>query len=438
MRYAFKARELDPDGSEMECVLKCFKADVVGEDEDVSQLIEAEAMTQMVAEDYAQQFNRLAASKGMSQHTIAFVPVSVVRVQNEEDGTEETYSIEPYGCATEFAWPSDYFPIIIDCPSLDLSLPLNTACALPYTGSFLVSTSSLTTTTGTMSSNRKSSARSAISPTIFRAACSSSMTYRAWELFTQTHRCVGAFTHRRVRASAHSRVGAFARRRNRASVHLRVGAFARRRSGASAPLIRLVWRRPMLGRVAQIHTIDGVGFGAGNLGEEGIQRFLRAHRHTLLCEQVRLVRSRASRCSAHSHSQLDVSERAPRSTLRASLRTSPRIHTSVRRLVSIAAGAALASRGPVGRRAGGQDTGGRGDPFEGGRGARRTRGIARGADGARRGRGRHGGDPATHPCAGACRGAPASMSAGGGFTDLESHLGYLSYCADSVQRTFRV
>ena len=103
MRYAFKARELDPDGSEMECVLKCFKADVVGEDEDVSQLIEAEAMTQMVAEDYAQQFNRLAASKGMSQHTIAFVPVSVVRVQNEEDGTEETYSIEPYGCATEFA-----------------------------------------------------------------------------------------------------------------------------------------------------------------------------------------------------------------------------------------------------------------------------------------------------------------------------------------------
>ena len=38
----------------------------------------------------------------------------------------------------------------------------------------------------------------------------------------------------------------------------------------------------------QIHTLNGDGFGAGNLGEEGIRRFLRAHTHTLLCEQLGL------------------------------------------------------------------------------------------------------------------------------------------------------
>ena len=36
----------------------------------------------------------------------------------------------------------------------------------------------------------------------------------------------------------------------------------------------------------QIHTADGVGFGAGNLGAEGLRRFLRTHRHNLLCEQL--------------------------------------------------------------------------------------------------------------------------------------------------------
>ena len=34
--------------------------------------------------------------------------------------------------------------------------------------------------------------------------------------------------------------------------------------------------------------MDGAGFGAGNLGEEGMRRFLQAHRHTLLCEQLGL------------------------------------------------------------------------------------------------------------------------------------------------------
>merc|ERR1712232_939967 len=38
----------------------------------------------------------------------------------------------------------------------------------------------------------------------------------------------------------------------------------------------------------QIHTFDGEGFGAGNTGAQGIERFLQSHRHGLLCEQLGL------------------------------------------------------------------------------------------------------------------------------------------------------
>jgi len=38
----------------------------------------------------------------------------------------------------------------------------------------------------------------------------------------------------------------------------------------------------------QIHTFDGEGFGAGNLGSRGIERFLQNHRHNLVCEQLGL------------------------------------------------------------------------------------------------------------------------------------------------------
>ena len=59
----------------------------------------------MVADDYAQQFNRLASSKGLPQR-IAFLPVSVVhipRIDEEEraqdaGATYDTYSIEPCTC----------------------------------------------------------------------------------------------------------------------------------------------------------------------------------------------------------------------------------------------------------------------------------------------------------------------------------------------------
>jgi hypothetical protein len=38
----------------------------------------------------------------------------------------------------------------------------------------------------------------------------------------------------------------------------------------------------------QIHTFDGRGFGLGNIGANGIRRFLRSHRHNLLCEKLGL------------------------------------------------------------------------------------------------------------------------------------------------------
>merc|ERR1712083_700905 len=38
----------------------------------------------------------------------------------------------------------------------------------------------------------------------------------------------------------------------------------------------------------QVHTFDGQGFGAGNMGAAGIRRFLASHRHSLLCEELKL------------------------------------------------------------------------------------------------------------------------------------------------------
>ena len=95
MRLAFRAREVFSDGSASDVVLKCFKPEILEEGENEADLIKSEAMTQMVAEDYAQQWNKLAASKGLEQR-LAFLPVSVVVVPASGGTPEETYSIEPY------------------------------------------------------------------------------------------------------------------------------------------------------------------------------------------------------------------------------------------------------------------------------------------------------------------------------------------------------
>lgn len=190
MRLAYRARELFEDGSAMDVVLKCFREDVLQEGEIEADLIECEALTQMVAEDYAQQFNKLCASKGLS-HCLAFVPVSVVRLRSEseqDDGgeEEETFSIEPF-------LPGEY---------------------VKYSDN----------DGHTETEDEASSAFS----------------------FFSHHVSGGALVITDIQG---------------------VGTF---------------YTDP------QIHTLDGQGFGAGNLGERGIRRFLQSHRHGLLCEKLGL------------------------------------------------------------------------------------------------------------------------------------------------------
>lgn len=186
MRLAYKAREIFDDGSECEVVLKHFKEDALEEDEDEDELIKSEAMTQMVADEYAQQFNKLASSKGLS-HRVAFLPVSVVKVMPTNGSTQvETYSIEPY-------LPGEY---------------------VKY---------------------NDNDGHTANEDEVAEAFC-----------FFTHHVSGGALVVTDLQG---------------------VGTF---------------YTDP------QIHTLDGQGFGAGNLGERGIARFLQAHRHTLLCEQLGL------------------------------------------------------------------------------------------------------------------------------------------------------
>lgn len=187
MRFAYKAREIFDDGGEIEVVLKHFKEDVLAEDEDEDELIKSEALTQMVADDYAQQFNKLASSKGLS-HRVAFLPVSVVKVMPADGSTQqvETYSIEPY-------LPGEY---------------------VKY---------------------NDNDGHTANEDEVAQAFC-----------FFTHHVSGGALVVTDLQG---------------------VGTF---------------YTDP------QIHTLDGEGFGAGNLGERGIRRFLQAHRHTLLCEQLGL------------------------------------------------------------------------------------------------------------------------------------------------------
>ena len=189
MRLAFKARELYPDGTASDVVLKLFRDDVLQEGEDESDLIACEAMTQMVAEDYAQQFNKLCASRGVS-HCVAFVPVSVVRLRPEDepsDGPMDTFSIEPF-------LPGEY---------------------VKYSDN---------------DGHTENEDEVAVAFSFFTYSVSG-----------------GAMVITDIQG---------------------VGTF---------------YTDP------QVHTMDGEGFGAGNLGERGIRRYLQSHRHNLLCERLGLA-----------------------------------------------------------------------------------------------------------------------------------------------------
>ncbi len=42
----------------------------------------------------------------------------------------------------------------------------------------------------------------------------------------------------------------------------------------------------------QVHSVDGRGFGEGNLGEEGFQRFIESHRCNPICRYLKLTQSK--------------------------------------------------------------------------------------------------------------------------------------------------
>lgn len=87
MRLAYRAWEVLHDGSTIECVVKRFKPELGLPDEANFH----EAMTQMVAEGHAQEFNKACAGRHLP-HRVAFLPVAVLRLE----GVQESYCLEPY------------------------------------------------------------------------------------------------------------------------------------------------------------------------------------------------------------------------------------------------------------------------------------------------------------------------------------------------------
>jgi hypothetical protein len=44
----------------------------------------------------------------------------------------------------------------------------------------------------------------------------------------------------------------------------------------------------------QIHSIDGKGYGIGNIGQEGMRAFMKSHKCNKICESLRLPPLEAS------------------------------------------------------------------------------------------------------------------------------------------------
>jgi len=180
MRVVYRAREILEDGSEVDAVVKRIKPGI-GLDPDTNY---HEAMTQMVAESYAQDFNKACAQQGL-RTSIAFLPVSVIKIEGMP-GMHEPLCLEPF-LAGDYVKHSDN--------AGHIEKDDDVAAAFSY------------------------------------------FTYINSEKLLVVCDIQG------------------------------VGTF---------------YTDP------QIHTFDGEGFGAGNLGPEGLQRFVHTHRHNLLCEELGL------------------------------------------------------------------------------------------------------------------------------------------------------
>lgn len=177
MRIVHRATEVLADGTEIDAVVKRFKPEINRDPE----INFHEAMTQMVAESYAQDFNRACSNAGLPCR-VAFLPVSVVKLE----GTAETMCLEPY-LAGDYVKHSD--------------------------------------NTGHNETEDEVAA--------------------AFSYFTYVN------SNKLLVVCDIQGVGTF-------------------------------YTDP------QIHTFDGAGFGAGNLGRQGIDAFLRTHTHSLVCDRLGL------------------------------------------------------------------------------------------------------------------------------------------------------
>jgi len=88
MRLVYRCEEIDEKDNSR--ILSCAK---VFKDGEGAQAYFDEAMTQMVAESYAQEFNRECSKKGLS-YNVGFVPVSVLHLKTPE-GRRLIYNVEP-------------------------------------------------------------------------------------------------------------------------------------------------------------------------------------------------------------------------------------------------------------------------------------------------------------------------------------------------------
>jgi len=88
MRLVYRCEEIDEKDNSR--ILSCAK---VFKDGEGAQAYFDEAMTQMVAESYAQEFNRECAKKDLT-YNVGFVPVSVLHLKTPE-GRRLIYNVEP-------------------------------------------------------------------------------------------------------------------------------------------------------------------------------------------------------------------------------------------------------------------------------------------------------------------------------------------------------
>lgn len=188
MRLAHRGLMREADGFETDVVVKRFKPDM-WEDGFTGEDVYHEAMTQMVAENLAQEFNKLAAQRRAKTDdgqpiSIAFLTSSVVRAERE--GGYEPVAVEPY-------LPGEYRKF------------------------------------------NDNQGNTEIESAIVEAFC----------YFTYIN------SNKLMVVTDIQGVGTF-------------------------------YTDP------QIHTFDGTGFGAGNMGPQGIERWLRGHTHNLVCEQLGL------------------------------------------------------------------------------------------------------------------------------------------------------